>query len=620
MTPFVRLWICISAFASFAGWTLSALGQLNRTGYTAGFAIFILFLVWQWKPLGLVPGKINFYRFRRPLPFCFAALAALIFLGGVLYPPSNYTGLTYHIPRTLHWLAAERWHWIHTPDNRMNYTGCDFEWLFAPLLLFTKSDRALFLLNFISFLLLPGLIFSVFIRLGISRRVAWPWMWLLPTGYTFLLQAGSIANDAVSAVFALAAIDFGCRAWQSRQPRDLWYSLLAVALLIGTKPTSLPLLLPWTLLIFPLLPVVCRKLGTTLLIAAVALTISFFPIALMNKLHSGDWLAANLDDPRLHVDHPLIGIAGNSFEILVDNFTPPLFPLTNWYNQHISTFLPYSWVACFEDGFLDIWGLTTGDWAGVGFGISLLALVSTLAACFFGKTPDATAPHGSPTPQILRRLVLVTPWIALLAYCAKAGMSTPSRLIACYYPLLLPLLLVGAGHRQIVHRIWWRTLAGAVMFLSFIVLVVSPDRPLWPAKPILARLAVKHPDRHLFARALEVYTTYSHRNDPLANVRALLPPEATTVGFIGTPDDCDISFWRPFGQRRVEQFLLSDPPERFQSAKIDYVVVGGLNLQLKGVTLENWLQKNDAKLIATATATLKVSEGPQPWFIVQLKP
>ncbi len=126
----------------------------------------------------------------------------------------------------------------------MNDRACGIEWLSAPLLLFTKSDRALFLLNFIPFLLLPGLVFSIFTRLGVRARVAWQWMWLLPTGYDFLLQAGSIANDTFPAVYALAAVDFAARAWQSRRAADLWHSILAAALLTGAKASNLPLLLP----------------------------------------------------------------------------------------------------------------------------------------------------------------------------------------------------------------------------------------------------------------------------------------------------------------------------------------------------------------------------------------
>src|SRR5471032_2725062 len=234
---FVRLWLWVSAFASAAGWTLSAIGQLNRTGYGIVFTAFVIFLFLGRKELGLVPGGKIFCwekflrRFRRLLPICFAALAVLIFLGGAIYPPSNYTGLNYREARVLQWLAHAHWLWIHTPNYRMNDRACGFEWLTAPLILFLKSDRALFLVNFIPFLLLPGLIYSVLTRLGVRARVAWHWMWLLPTGYDFLLQAGSIANDTFPAVYALAAVDFAARTWSSRRPADLWHSILAAALL-----------------------------------------------------------------------------------------------------------------------------------------------------------------------------------------------------------------------------------------------------------------------------------------------------------------------------------------------------------------------------------------------------
>ena len=131
-------------------------------------------------------------RFSRWLPACFAMLAMLILVSGAIYPPSTHTAMTYRTPRVLNWLSEG--HWIHTPDYRMNNRACRFEWLTAPLLLFTGSDRSLFLINFVSFLLLSGFRFSVRTRLGVRPRVAWWWMWLLPTGYNFLLQAGSVSK------------------------------------------------------------------------------------------------------------------------------------------------------------------------------------------------------------------------------------------------------------------------------------------------------------------------------------------------------------------------------------------------------------------------------------------
>ncbi len=623
--PLVRLWLWISALASIAGWTLSALGQLNRPGYAVFFAAFAVLVLVCHKKLGLVSCKKRsrwkkiLRRFRRPLPLCFALLVFSIFLGGVLYPPTHYVALTYHIPRVLHWLTDGRWHWIHTPVSRMNYSGCDFEWLSAPLLLFTKSDRALFLLNFIPFLLLPGLIFSVFMRLGVCARVAWQWMWLLPTGYNFLLQAGSAGNDAFSAVYALAAIDFGCRAWASRRPHDLWFSLLAAALLIGTKPTSLPLLLPWLILIFALLPLLRRKGLSTLLVLAMATLVSFFPIALMNKIHCGDWLGTSIESSHLQMQRPLIGIMGNGFQLLLDNFVPPFFPQASWWNQHALLILPPSWIVNFQAGFFQLWELPTEDWAGVGFGISLLASVLALVSFVSGGFCRGTVPARLSMPPKLCRWVLVTPWIALLAYCAKAGMATPARLIAPYYPLLLPLLLTGAGQSQIVRRGWWRVMVGGVLLLALVVLIVSPDRPLWPAKTILSEALARHPDQRLLARALKVYTVYSERSDPLAGVRTLLPPDIKVVGFIGTADDCDISLWRPFGERRVEHFFLTDPPEQIRQ-RVQYVVLGGYNLKEHNTTLDAWLQSSGAELVATTNATLKVTEGLQPWYVVRFKP
>ena len=658
MLPFVRLWIWVSAFASLACWGLSAAGELNRQGYAVAFAVFAIFILVFRKGLSekstvhspqstapsvqqpVRPWTLDcglwtktLRRFRRPLPLGFAALAVLILAGGAIYAPTHWNAVTYHMPRVLQWLAAGRWHWIHTPVERMNYSGCDFEWLTAPLLLFTNSDRSLFLLNFIPFLLLPGLVFSVFTRLGVRARAAWHWMWLLPGGYIYLLQAGSAGNDAFSTVYALAAMDFAFRARQSRRPRDLWLSVLAAALMTGTKPTSLPLLLPWAILIVTSGAWRVTRTGNFLSLVtchlsllAVAAMVSFLPIAVMNKIHSGDWLGTSLEGTHLEMEKPLTGIVGNIFQLGLQNSTPPLLPLAGWWNQHCVAMLPHSWIADFQPGFCMVGELPDEDWAGIGFGLSILLAISVAAGFFTGapascrqaaglnvdsRRQDAGAPG--------RALVLLAPWVALLFFCAKSAMNTPARLIAPYYPLLLPLLLIGAGQSQIVRRTWWRVLAGGVMILAFVVLALSPDRPLWPAQKVLSKLAARHPNSHLISRALDVYTVYSHRSDPLANLRDLLPKGVKTVGFIAGPDDPDISLWLPLGSRRVKHLLSSDPPWQIRQAGIEYAVVSGLNLKASGTTLDDWLQTSGAELVAGTNATLKVSVGSEPWFVVRFK-
>ena len=634
---FVQLWILISAFATFAGWTLSALGELNQVGYTVAFVLFGAFVVLQRHSLGFSRDSLSlamrkaFRRFRRPLPFCFFALAVLVFAGGAMYRPTHYVALTYHIPRVLQWLAAGRWIWIHTPVARMNYTASDFEWQFAPLLLFTKSDRLIFVLNFIPYLLLPGLVFSVFTRLGVHPRVARQWMWLLPTGYNFLLQAGSAGNDCVCGFYALAAFDFALRA-RSAAPRGVtlqrevpgtralsnsWYSILAAALLTGTKPVSVPLLFPWLILIWPSIRLLARHWFATLPVAVAAVLASFFPIALMNKLHCGDWMGTSIEPGKVEVSNPLIGILCNGFELLQSNLAPPLFPMARAWDAEVERIVPHDWLTTFQSGFFTTGELPTEDWAGIGFGLSVLLAVSFIGSLFNRKSSSSCLSRASQR-NVLAIFVLLAPWVALLVYCSKAGMATPARLIAPYYPLLLPLLLVGRAQAEIVRRTWWRALAGVAILLALFVLIVSPDRPLWPAQTVLGRLAEHHPNNHLVSRAREVYSIYAKRSDPLANVRAFLPPDVKVVGFIAGEDDSDISFWLPFGSRRVEHFLLNDPPERLRQAGVQYVVVNGATLQPGSVTVEDWIKETGAEVIGKTNDTLKLSEGEQTWMVVKI--
>jgi hypothetical protein len=626
--PLVRLWLWISACATAAGWILSALGQLNRVGYAVFFLVFIVFVVCFRQGLDLGSNRkrlgLNRFlrRFRRPLPLCFAVLTLVILIGGACYPPTQYTALNYRLERVLQWLAHEQWWWVHTPNTRLNTRSCGMEWLTAPVLLFSRSDRGLFLLNFIPFLFLPGLIFSVFTRLGVAARVAWQWMWLMPTGYIFILQAGSIANDTLPAVYALAMLDFGARAWSSRRLADLWHSILAAALMIGAKSSNLPLLLPWAVLVFALLPLLRRRLVGTALVVLLSALVSFVPTAIFNARYCGDWTGAKIEPACCLMKDPWVGLYGNTFQLLLNNFAPPVFPMAGWWNQHAESLMPDFLVRAvrehFDCSFFNLPEVPTDDYAGMGFGLSALLGISVLASLLNrGRKPYAPSPRSIPGGICL--LVRMSPWLSLAVYCMGTGMVTAARLIAAYYPLLLPLLLAHPAQTAIVRRGWWRAAAGGVLALAFVVLIVSPDRPVWPAQSVLTRAVARYPDQRLFSRALRVYTVYSGRSDALAGVRALLPPGIKAVGFIGTQDDVAISLWRPYGERRVETFLLTDPPALLRQ-RVEYVVLGGAHLKNENTPLEAWLQKSGAQLVSTTNATLRVGEGLQPWYVVKFLP
>lgn len=114
----------------------------------------------------------------------------------------------------------------------------------APLFVFTWSDRLFFLVNAVSFVLLPGLVFSVLRSLDVRAKVAWQWMWLFPGGYCFVTQAGSAFNDSFAAVYFLAALAFGWQFKRTGQISKFALSAFAAGLLTGAKASNIPLVLP----------------------------------------------------------------------------------------------------------------------------------------------------------------------------------------------------------------------------------------------------------------------------------------------------------------------------------------------------------------------------------------
>ena len=145
----------------------------------------------------------------------------------------------------------------------MNLSGTAFEWLMMPVFMVTHSDRFFFLINIVSYLLLPSLVFLVFVATGFPRRVAWFWMWLLPAALCYAMQAGSISNDTIAVIYFLSAIYFALQARRTCDVRNLWLAFLAAGLLTGVKASNLPLLLPVAWAFWPALGLMERRLASS---------------------------------------------------------------------------------------------------------------------------------------------------------------------------------------------------------------------------------------------------------------------------------------------------------------------------------------------------------------------
>lgn len=630
-TSVVGLWVVWCALLGGAGWLLSAVGQLNRGGYAVVLSLGTLLLAWAWarESVARRPRRTLWRtawvqwrrRRRRVVPMLFLSLAALVLLSGLLHAPNNYDGLSYRTPRLLHWLAAGQWHWVEVLDWRLNNRGAGFEWASAPLIVFTGTERAIFLLNVISYWLLPGLIFGIFTRLGVRRQVAWWWMWLLPTGYCFALQAGGSANDLFSVPLAFAAVDLALRARQSGRVSQVWLSLLAAATLTSVKATNLPLLLPCALALLPSLRLLwSHKLATAGVLLLGTLS-SFLPTAFFNQKYCGDWSGAILDKTA---GSPGVvgGVVGNSFLLLSQNFTPTFFPWAGRWNASAPELLPrWVWKSLSESFERHAWyvgELPIEETAGPGFGLAVLGVAGSLWLLWRRWSGGRSAGHRrSPIWQLA---VVAAPWISFLVVISTLAIGGVSRVLAPYFPLLLVVWLRPGGQAALVRCRWWRGLAGAMAALAVLAVAVTPSRPLWPARTVLGRVQAKFPNHAMIKRAYLVYDVYARRNDALAAVRSFLPTTAREVGLVTDVDDPETSLWRPFGSRRIHQLRPSVTRADLKRRNIEYVILSPAGLSERfQLSLDEWLTRFDAELVGETSIHWRATGTPMTWRVVRLR-
>jgi hypothetical protein len=610
------IWLLWCAFLNCAGWILSSLHQINTAGYLVVVGAGLLALAaWRtknqarffparfWKKLSR--------RCRHPLPAVFSLATALVFLGGILYAPNNFDALTYRLPRMLHWMASGQWFWIPTFNDRMNCANVAWEWTAMPFFALLHSERAMFLINATGYLLMPGLLFSIFRQLGVAAKTAWTWMWLLPLAYGCVTQAGSIGNDLFGAIFSLLAVDFGLRARASNRIGDVWLALLAVALMTGTKVSNLPLVLPCVIAVWPALNLLQKNLAASFGVFCVAAAVSALPMMGLNYANTGSWTGDPTDQYKMRINNPVAGILGNGFLVGEASLQPPLLPGSHRVDAALSRLKP-AWL---DEQFprLRINRLNEipgEEGAGLGLGIVLPLFIILVSGIFSGGSAR----------QFLLRIspVVFAAWIALAVYLAKIGSEAAARLMLPYYFLAVVPFLLLRCQAQLLKRRWWRVFLTMMAMGTLPVLIFSVSRPLWPAQTISEKLAKLHPQNETWQRLAAAYETYAHRNDFLAPLRKMLPDDARKIGFIAGSNDTDYSFWRPIGHRIVV-YPRHDLQRFLAQPDVEWLVVkANVWPGICAVPLADWTRARHAEIVGSVSVVELVSWGPEQWTLIHL--
>lgn len=614
------IWTIFAIFCQCAGWGLSALHALDITGYAIAFVLFFGAVVLLWKQNRLRTSWPTIARLRlkrrftRGFPLAFLILAFLAFLGGILYPPNNFDGLSYRTPRVLNWLAESRWHWIHAHFGNLNSRGAAFEWVTAPMFAFFKTDRFEFIINSICFFFLPGRIFATLTRIGVRRRVAFVWMWIYPTGYGFLLQAGSIGSDLFTALWPIAALEFALRARATKRVEWLWLSIFASALMTSSKAFNLLLLPAWAIAILPALLLLVRRPIVSIAVAAVAAISSMLPTAILNVRYCGDWTGLAAEPVSLNNGPPLFEFSVNAVLISVQNLSPPIFPFSGAWDRFITQVIPISLAAKLsryfeaEAAHFRIPEMQAEEVAGLGFGVTILLLLVLWRQFRLGLRPSLS----------FRTLIALAALGGAAVYMAKSGLYAPARyLLPHTFFIVLPIFALPAA-AELTRNSWWRGTAYGMFFIAALLLIVSPARPLFPALTLLRN--VNENSSELMQRTSRVYSIYRARPDILRPIREAIPSNVQAIGLIAL-NNPETSLWRPFGSRRVLHIRSEDSRELIRQRGIKYVVVGpNIMGQIFKTTVEEWAQRNNGEIIQRFQIQILARGAPSDWLLIRLNP
>jgi len=630
--PFcLEIWLLYAATCSAAGWILSYFRILNPPAYLALHALFITSIWFFYRTplqkffhLGTLhkikarffPARRSYENslsLRRLLPASFFLVAFLALLAGSIYSPNNFDALTYRLPRVLYWLQDNGWSWLHTINVRLNNRATGFEWLIAPQLSLLHTDRLLFLLNYFSFLLLPGLLFCLLRECRAQARTAWLWMWLFPTGYGYLLQSSSICNDAFATVYALSATTLGLRFSHHRKTRDLLFCLLSCALLTGAKASNLPLLLPVFLLLIFSWKSVLHAWRSILAITPPLVFASLIPVAYLNWKNCGDWTGTRLETSRF-VSTAWIGMVGNFSQTLAQNFSPPVLPNARALDSALQSLLP-SFIReplrlDFEGGFTFGLGELPTEASGLGFGVSLCLLVALIMSLnqwpLFWRTCNLPI-----------RFFLITGPLSLIWFFTKTAIAGISRVVLPYFPIALAFILAASNWPRLHRSRFFRLTVLLNLFLAILTIVIDPSRPLWPAQTVLSHSTSSPLIEKLRNRALSVYANYGSRSDVFASLRQLLPPNVSEIGFFNGGDDPISSLWKPYGSLIVREVTPKDNLASLQARGLHYIFAGerGLRENLPQ-TIEQWTTNLHASVVATTILYPAVSRGAEVWVLI----
>jgi hypothetical protein len=197
-------------------------------------------------------------------------------------------------------------------------------------------------------------------------------------------------------------------------------------------------------------------------------------------------------------------------------------------------------------------------------------------------------------------------------------MNTVARHIAPYYPFLIAIPLLAPSQDRVVRGGSWKWLAAAAMASSVVLVIITPSRPLWPARWFFSTFASQHSSPAM-SRAAAGFSVYSERADALGNLRDALPAGATLVGLLNFASGPELPLWKPYLHRQVRHIRPGESVGPLMQKGMAHVILNTKDFQNHmGITPEQWLATQQGTILKRQSIRMLVKEPPSEWWTVEL--
>jgi len=177
-----------------------------------------------------------------------SVILLLIFTQGLLYPPNNWDAMTYHMARITSWVSHQSLADYPTDITRQLYQSPFAEYVIMNFGLLTRNDIFSNLVQFFFLLFSLIAIISMLDLFGLSKQYKIIALVLAVTIPEVILQGSSTQNDLVVAFFILAALFFTLKVAREGKLINYLFFGLSIGLGMLAKGTAYIYLSPILLL------------------------------------------------------------------------------------------------------------------------------------------------------------------------------------------------------------------------------------------------------------------------------------------------------------------------------------------------------------------------------------